>query len=286
MKQATTNLFVFWLGNMNQFDYKKYEKKHFNLIVGPTAEDHKFLLEKYPYYRYGFEAKRFSFCSDVWRLFMLSKNRGLYVDVSVEIGSKVESFVRNVEKYDAVAFRGNYKYVESGVLWSGKENNTFYSNLLKFYENDLSISSFVMPVFLSVQFWKLGFSFGWDAEEINNIKLLPLTEIRNKNTLWKTSAASWTKEANFDYFGKIQKNDGWLNWEKKYRNGIEDTLWSERVERAMNGATVDVTMIRMFFDKNIMRDKMRRDYKKINYKIKFSERLIWSKLYSFFARNL
>lgn len=277
-------LFVFWLGDKSHFSSSKYDEKIFDVIVGPSQEDHEILMKKYPYYKHGFENKRYSFCSDVWRLYVLSANVGLYIDASVILGPEVASFIKDIKDKDVVAFRGNFKYVESGVLWSGVKNNQFYNDVLKRYESDLNISSFVMPVFLSVAFWKQGFAYGWNAEEKNQKLLLPLTKIRDRKTIWKTSIGSWGKsKQNFNYSKTVETTDWWKPWEEKFSNQIIDEDWSVRVERALAGATIDITMIRMFYDLGFPRKQLNNDYKKIDYKIKIRERLIWSKLFVFFT---
>lgn len=279
------NLFVFWLGDKKGFDIKRYESKHFNVIVGPSQSEHDYLYEKYSYYRDGFNNKKFSFCSDIWRLYILEKNRGLYVDASVLIGKKVEDFLNEITKYDVVAFRGNFKMIESGVLWSGKSNNKFYGEILKMYEKNIPIYSFIMPVFLSKSFYENGFTPGWERQINGSMKLDTLFEIRNKNSIWKTCVGSWSnKGVKGNYFEQADNFDCWAHKENIYRSKIKDWYWNVKVERALSGGIIDVWMIRKFYDGNVMNRKfLSKEYKKLNYKIKFNERLIWSKLYVFFT---
>lgn len=278
-------LFVFWLGDDSQFDAKRFDRSGFEIILGPSKEEHEYLLNKSSYYSKSFAAKKFSFCSDVWRLYKLSIDAGLYVDASVIIGEELINFINDeLIGFDVCAFRGNYKWVESSVLWSGKKNNAFFKNILyKYYfEKDLEVSSFIMPTLLSVEFFKSGFSFGWTKQVVGNNKLMTLNEIRNDKTIWKTGIGSWSSQKSSNYLENI-KYDLWAVWQKRFNEKVEDMYHSIKVERAMEGSLIDVSLVRDLYDRREVSHKdLIRQYRKIDYKIKFSERIIWSKLYCFF----
>lgn len=287
MKKSNTKIFLFWLGD-EKIDKSKYEHVGFDLVIGPTADEHKYLMSKYTYYRTSFECKKFSFCSDVWRLYKLSNERGLYVDASVIIGPNFNAFVKKVESLNVAVFRGNYKYIETGVMWSGCTNNDFYKKLLENFCSYESIATFIMPVFLSKQIFEMGFNFGWDKEQIGKIAIFPLTEIRNKNMIWKTGGGSWGAFANNDnYFEKVNNNDSWTEWEKKFINKEIDYGWQNScVERAMKGEWLDIERLREYYDiglKGITRKQLLADYKASHHRKKFDELIIWSKLYVFFT---
>lgn len=281
------NLYVFWIGDKKKIKFEKINSRNFNLVLGPTEAEHEFLSDNYPYYKKSFENKKWSFCSDIWRLYVLSKNPGLYIDASVQIGENIDILINKLKGFNVGVFRGNFKYFESGVLWSGVRDNDFFSNILKkyYYKREMPISSFIMPVFLSAELLKLGIEPGWLEIKKDEFIILPLNEIRNKKTLWKTSVGSWGKNRKVDYFKAVEQ-DNWSGWQKLFENKEEAVGWSTRVERAIEGHFVDVTLLKEFYeDVNFAAtNELRKNYREISYKKKFNELLIWSKLYRFFAK--
>lgn len=284
MKKA--NLFVFWLGDTAKFNKNKFEIDEFNLILGPSAEEHDFLLKKSSYYKKSFENGKFAFCADVWRFYVLSKNRGLYVDASVLIGKNIMKLMDVISKYDVGVFRGNYKWFENGVLWSGVENNIFFKTLLEkyYFDDNFPLTAFIAPAFLSAELLKLGMRPGWDICVVNNIIALPLNMIRDKKTIWKTSVGSWGKSKNNSYFDRAVERDGWKDWEEKFNSKTEVLGWSLKVDRVMNGHLVDITLLKDFYeDKNFKnRNLLIKERKLIKYHLKFKEMLLWSRLHRFF----
>lgn len=283
-------LFIFWLGDKTKIDKTRYDNDNFKVIIGPSDSEHKFLMENYPYYRVGFENRKFSFCSDVWRLFVLSKERGLYIDASVLTGKKIQNFIEEIRDFDVAAFRGNYKYIESGVLWSGKKNNDFFAQVLKeYYTKEMSIASIVMPAILSSYIFNLGFDFGWEKQIKDRILILPLTKIRDKETVWKTGVGSWsTRDKNKDYFKAAQEIDGWKSWEDQFLSRKKSKRWNGLVEKWMAGERIDIHLLREFYEsglEKVSRVQLEQDYKKMKIKPKLFEKLIWSKIFLFFKRQ-
>ena len=88
------NFYSYWLGNEEQKKkieeyFSKIEKlnKNIKFHLGPTKEEHEYLLEKFKFYSMNFKRKKFAFCSDIWRLYKMlvlgnneNQEKNIYID--------------------------------------------------------------------------------------------------------------------------------------------------------------------------------------------------------------
>lgn len=284
-------IFVFWIGDQTKLsNFAKRSDVEWN--IGPTSADHSFLMSVSPYYRLSFELGKYSFCSDVWRFWKLSENKGLYIDVSVNLGPNFTDFIDEISQYDVAVFRGNTHIIETSVLWSGKENNKFFKGLFDIY-CDVSAKPWNMyfaPIILSSYIQNEWFTFSKDFEEnINNgVAILSLLKIRDNNTIKKIGACSWGNvPVDFDYF-EAMKSDHWSKWEETYKNKIVSI---ENVA-AFNNVTKfgyfepDINMVRRLYDTVDRKylSHISKDAKKMMTKVEFKNKLIWSKIFRFFKK--
>lgn len=92
------NILLFWLGDETRKNYYLEKIKPFiknsNLIIGPTTDEHDYLMKNYKYYKYSFNKKIYAFCSDVWRNWkLLEVKTGCYIDINTIINENFENFL-------------------------------------------------------------------------------------------------------------------------------------------------------------------------------------------------
>lgn len=282
-----TNIFLFWLGEKNEGIFN-FDKNKYNVIIGPSSDEHSFLMKNSKYYEVAFEMKQYAFCSDVWRAFKLKKSSGLYIDYSSIIGRDFDHFISRIKKYDVALFRGNKKWIENGVMWSGKENNPFFSRVFEIYtdKNISPLYSFIGPAWVSkFAYEELGFTFGWDSQVKGRNYLGTLLEIRNTSTIKKVSAGSWGNRKVVNYQDRM-KLDRWGQWENKFRKGKESKLFSKKVDRVLQGNVIDIEMIRTNYfngDKKYLK-QLKSAYRQVKYRKSFDELIIWPKLARIFKK--
>ncbi len=134
------NIFVFWLGDNNtKIDItKKFEKlfKNHNEIklnIGPSKEDHEYLLNNFKFYKNNYEKKRFAFCSDLYRVWKLSNNDGIYIDAATKINmKKFDEFLQLYKDNKLILFRESGHLMWNGILAS--KNHNFFEQILDFYK--------------------------------------------------------------------------------------------------------------------------------------------------------
>lgn len=282
-------IFIFWVGEKEKLEhlFRKEISEKVEFIVGPTESDHQYLMSVSPYYKKSFEIKKFSFCSDVWRVWKLSKEKGIYIDVSVIIGENFLDFVSSLEKYDVALFRGNTHVIETAVMWSGKENNNFYKGMFDIWCDNRALpwNMHFAPSILSVYLYKNYFEFSFDfSENTNNtIAILSLMKIRDKKTIMKMGGDSWSsKKKNYDYTEQMM-SDPWESWEKMYANKIEAKKRTDEFYRVKEFGFYepDLVMVRGLYDtveKKYLRE-IAKAAKAIHTKSSVFKSLIWSKIY-------
>lgn len=290
-------VFIFWVGDICKIQnlVNKIKSMGFEVEVGPTTFDNNYLMTKYPHYKKSYDDKVWAFCSDVWRLFKLSTNKGVYIDTSVEVGEGFVDFYETHIQNDVTLFKEAPNLVATCVMFSGKKDNSFFGSILKVYEEKVNydinlypISPSVMTAFIKINCGKV---FGKEKQSFiyknTNISINTLLEIRDKKTIFKTGSGSWGINERFNGFKHVS-SDLWAGAESNWNANLISKS-AERVNEiiAENGyMSILPWKIKDMYESNISSEKRKEieeAYSQIKYKIKLSERLIWSKFFVFFT---
>lgn len=292
-------VFVFWIGDRAKIatTVEKIASQGFEVHVGPTSSEHEYLYKNFPFYRISFDQKIWSYCSDVWRLYMLSKYVGMYTDTSVHIGENFSNFYDDMIKKDTVIFRERKSLLASCVMFSGIKNNNFYNEILNIYKSELSsdvsahVYELITWIISAFIFKEVGDFSGFDevVMDFKNIKLhiAPITKILNENTLKKIGSFSW-KSGLSDEEKRMMADDYW----NKIKNN-----WYQRKDEEIDTRTIELLQqygylspqpkrIRDLYDSSKTSDELKKYknlYKAVPYHKKMGELLLWSKLYRFFT---
>lgn len=292
-------IFIFWIGKIDSISIllEKLDKQGFEVEVGPSQQDHIFLMKNFEYYRISYENKIWSFCSDVWRAYKLSKEKGMYIDTSVEIG---DSFLQMYEKCmeaDTTLIKENDISFATCVLASSIENNNLFESFLNIFNlpinGDLIRLYEVAPVLFTSFLWKSGIENNGFFEETfyefnQKIWAIELLEIRNKNTIIKKGAGTWMKSIEHRDINMNNLPDTWNGAEEKWLLKKKNKSMKRSVD-LINKYGYWVSMpqrIRDAYDASIDREeraKLSDVFKKIPFRTKISEKLLWSRLFVFFT---
>lgn len=293
-------VFVFWIGEKNEIKelLSKLRSLDFEVHLGPSKEEHDFLYEEYKYYKMSYDQKIWAFCSDVWRLYVLSKQKGMYIDSSVIIGKDLSTFYDFFINNETTLFKESAGLIANAVMLSGVENNVFFADILSKYkinhpENlDVRLLPIGPMVVTSHAMRHFGFKPSFTDQSLKNekghcINIFSLLQIRNKNSIFKAGFGSWWQSAEKISNKKLAKNH-WQNLESKWRRqvGKNDHQRLLKVLSKREDLPVWVREIRRMYDSSKSEAELKElklMYKRIDYKIKFSELLIWSKMYRTFS---
>lgn len=279
------NIYLFWIGDSKKIEnmINTIKSQGFNVVVGPSAEDDKYLSENFSYYKKSKEAKIWSFCSDVWRFYMLSKNEGLYIDANEAVGNEFYKLYEEIEKFDVAVVRGSSHTIGSSFLYSsGKKKEVFEEalNLYKKFDNEY-VRTFPVGPHVITYVLRNTFTPGFDFEVKDNIAFFSFLFIRDENKYKKVGSASWAGGFNASAYSQRVENNF-----KTHRK--EDSKITRYYFDAKEFPKVNVFGLRDEFDKTNSK-KVIKDLKTIykNSKVKkyLGQRLIWSRLYRLFARR-
>lgn len=205
------------------------EKQGFEVIVGPSQQDQDFLMT-IPYYKESFDQKIYSFCSDVYRSYVLSNNKGLYIDTSVIVGPEFYKFYEEVEKYKAWLPRTSDAAINNCIAFGN--HSSFMKEALDFYIDKYTPNSGVrqfpiLPRIVTLLAMQKGFiqKNDWTHKGNEEVYLGELLKIRDANTIKKLGGGSWFPgKSNVTKRGlKAQK--GWQKMENRYRKQKSEIIY-------------------------------------------------------------
>ena len=200
------NFYSYWLGNEEQ---KKKIEKYFSKIeklnknikfhLGPTKEEHEYLLEKFKFYSMNFKRQNFSFCSDIWRLYKMlvlgnddDQNKNIYIDSKTLFNEeRLNELVSLIENNNNILIKEKSHRIWSGFIYlSNKNKNILYDslNFYYFFPQLTNSSIFIAPGIMSIFLWKS------KKENIKNIFFFDARDIDplNDNSILKYNGfASW-----------------------------------------------------------------------------------------------
>lgn len=296
MYSKKRNVFVFFIGEKSKISklISSLPSSEFNIVLGPSTEDHEYLYANYAYYRKSYDEKIWSFCSDVWRFYMLSKNVGIYIDTSVKVGKNFMDFYdRNIIN-NVTLFKETSSSIATSVMFSGVKNNIFFKNMLNLYSEDINFSPRLVPIapkILSATLRKTCEYYGFDQISIEKIKILSLLEIRNENEVIKIGSSSWTNNNTVD-MNILEDNNFWKASEVAWASGKDHEKFVRREHIYINLSERQLNPTPQIIRENYEKSKSKYErkylsklYKEVtNYRIRLFDRLIWSKIYVFFTK--
>lgn len=283
-------IFLFWIGNPDKITnlVETIKKQKLHVEVGPSVSEHNFLYENVFIYKQSYDRKIWAYCSDVWRVYKLSKEVGLYIDSSVEVGPKFVNFALNTQKYDTYIVKVSDSTIDGIVLGSGITNNIFYKDIFEFckkikIENPrvALFGGHAITYFACMHFGFKQHSKNFTQEFSSNSLIDTFINIRNKETIYKIGSNSWAlNPVGGDYSDKVHQ------W---FLEG-KSKAWVARVKEIEKyGAdAINCNVLRDTFDRTkdkSERDELKKIYVEHKKQFSFSKKLIWSQIYLLFRRN-
>ena len=284
-----TDIYMFWLGDKEKApDSEALNKKYktLNFILGPSEDEHRHLLKTIPYYNQSFKRGIYSFCSDVWRFYILSKNKGFYIDTATKFGSEFEFYIEGILKYNNYFIKGNQNIIFSGYMGRfGDDKRVFEEALNRYKERDMDKYDIhcypVGPKVITAAVRKI------HKCEINHfikqtkqyIYILDSFLItRNKRFFINEGAGSWLEGDGKNSAVKIRKKleKQWIAGKGRPSDFLESWVLKD---------SLDPMMIRMKIDNSNNKQEIKK-YKQIFKDVlieKYTEWLLWTNMYRFFT---
>lgn len=141
-------IYSYWFGNTHKKE--KLENKIIainkkiaphEIILGPTNKDHKYLLSKYQYYKNSVDQEVYAFASDVYRVYIINKYGGLWLDSNFIETINIEYFIKfinNLEKYTFAFVFENPRWCCNGFFYSKKSSVNILELILDEYHRRTS----------------------------------------------------------------------------------------------------------------------------------------------------
>ncbi len=233
MIEENRTIYSFWLGDQNK--KKELEKYYYEVnkiifpwkvILGPTEEEHSYLMNNSSFYRKSYNNGIYSFCSDVYRSYIIHKNGGLYVDSGCKYNfDKIVDFLSTIEKYDFVFVLERPLYLWSGFFYSKKRNDSL---VLEFYNhlNKLSKKKFkhieIMTIIMSHYVFK---KFGYNLEDNANILVMKSPEFdwdNIDNVFYMNPTGSWWEKKDPKLIRPKSPKECWKITFNTFKNEAKD----------------------------------------------------------------
>lgn len=284
------NVFLFWIGDIKLISntVNTLKEKKFNVVIGPTKEEHDYLYKNYTHYQKSYDNKIWALCSDVWRFYVLSKYKGLYIDTTVKIGCDFEEFYEIASQKNYYFVKERKSVIASAVMGSFGDGKLF-KKALEIVKNFNSFDPqyyFVSPfVITKVVKEKCNYPDNWNIFANDEIFIDILTSIRNSKYIIKYGSGSWMigREKNIENF---EKNDMWLSVEKDWNRKHFYTGSKQRYYNSLEDIySPDIIQIRKNYEAGLLTKKDAKELiGQIKYSLNFGELFLWSVLYKMFKR--
>ena len=239
-------IFIFNIGmDDTAFQHKTFlEDLGYKVEIGPSQEENNYLKNNCQYYKEAMKQKIFSFASDVYRVYKLSTDKGLYIDITVELGKDFNKFYSYVSKYNFWAPKLEDIVVNSPILYGNKSiiakelfnfylnyDNKKYKNIRNYPILPRTMTGyFILKNLVVKNEWK-------DTSEIykeENFCLGSLPRIMNKNTILKKGSGSWIDNKLPQWLKTILSKRGWKRFLKIWHKQKSDESYiSEKIQPAI-----------------------------------------------------
>ncbi|WP_033160085.1 hypothetical protein [Mycoplasmoides alvi] len=222
------NIYTFWFGDeikknelMQKFDeLNQIVAPNHKFILGPSSEEHNYLLKNVEYYKKCLVEKKYVRMADVYRIWKLLKNTGMYMDALIGVNkAKIKQYLNAIEsKKKSFILREDKYYVNPCVFYiadekSQKITEDLWNRYIK-YKDIKNINNIeVGPLQFTQSFKNLDlFIFNYDFCENELFQFLPLTFIDKnnlENVFYYSFQGSWKKN-------KKKNEKTWLKAFKNY----------------------------------------------------------------------
>lgn len=222
---------IYWLSKNNQQFPNINEMNEFNkislnhkMILGPSKEEHDFLIKNFDFYKKSYNENKISFCSDIYRFWKASESKEpiCYADATIKFEkNKLIAFLDYLEKENL-----NFFILESPlILWTGFwvcfNLNKNFNNILKKYKENRKMAN--APIELTEEIRKEIKYKPWKKQKyekyktlIENIHFLKIDDDFNNSSFVKINPmASW----------KNKKINAKELWAKKFLKFNKKTLF-------------------------------------------------------------
>lgn len=124
---------MFFIGDKQEIINKYKQLINLDLEIGPSNEEHQFLMEKSSYYRNAYYKKKYAFCSDVWRVYKLSKDKAIYIDFFTIINKhELILFLEKMQDKNLLFLEETANCIWNGIIINNNLNNVF-SEIFQYY---------------------------------------------------------------------------------------------------------------------------------------------------------
>ncbi len=227
--------FVYWVGNPTvKIDTEqrllKLKEKYCNIDIefGPTKSENEYLSKNFKFYKINMNNKKYAFTSDLWRIWKLSENNGIYIDATTEFNiDKIDSFLDSYNNNDLVLIKENGHLIWNGLIAS--KDKELFKEILNFYMKFPRYSCILTgPKILSLSFYK---KYGTRLNN-ENVKFYDARDIDpfNDSSIFQYNGmASWKKKSKGKVDFNNHKKTGGHNYFHKnsliFQNGGYSNLW-------------------------------------------------------------
>ena len=284
------DIYIYWMGGKKppiDIDYENRRFKNLNFILGPSEAEHEFLMESVWYYRKSFEEGTFAFCSDVWRVYVLSKANGVYIDASTTIGRGFEEWIKKLYSYKYVFIKEAADYLTNAFFLGN--DHVFFEEMFKMYASleygSVSTKAlFEGPTLLTLKFneyFQLEIKDFKEQKNGKDILLLNYLDFLNENVVYNYGGGSWANGGRETANGFRKNNARLWTSEKKQEKYLSGKRF-ETGKELMN--PFDVWRLRTVYDNSSDKRELQiidSLYRKIEH-VTFFEKMFWSKLYRAF----
>lgn len=226
-KIVEKNIFIFWIGDISKIKdvIDPLKKQGFKINLGPTDKENKYLSKNFKYYKDSLEQKKYSFCSDVWRAYVMSSNEGMYIDATVKIGDDFHKLYEEVSKYDVWLPRVNWNDIAWNVIYSSGKNSYFDKVLEEFkkYNSDIAYEFFIGPWIADYVSYKMGHFVKkrFETYTVDGVTYDSIHKITDYNTIYKIGSGSWyLKAQSTDWDPKSYWEEARNKWGHKKTNRL------------------------------------------------------------------
>lgn len=214
-------IYTFWLGDEKRRKELIEYHKHINKIIypwkielGPSKEDHDFLMKNNKYYKKAFDQSIFALCSDVWRTYKILKNGGLYIDSGCTFNeNKIKFFLEDLENKKYLFILERPYFFWNGLFYVSEKNSIIMKKIYqkfnkKIYQN--FNHTIIMPIFMSNIIFK---KIGYRIENRDNIFIIlnsyELSKENNENIFHINPNGSWWNKINPKIKRNYNTTSGW-----------------------------------------------------------------------------
>lgn len=151
-------IYTFWLGNKKKRkDLEKYTQEfnknshYFMIVLGPTVQEHDFLLENNKAYAYFFKRRDYSNMSCIYRFWIASKNTNIiYMDERIEFKEEklYELFLECKNQNKNCFIFKSYRVIWGGFFISINATNIFLKCFTEMSNQEFLDSSLVLTKYL------------------------------------------------------------------------------------------------------------------------------------------